>query len=581
VTGTGQHAVTWWSTDLAGNTEATHTGYVNVSNPYAQATGLANDDHSGWINTSGTVTITGGGDFAPFTIHYWLDGTGQTVGSPAGFAVSGEGSHQVDYYATNSMDQESLHQTGYVNIDLTAPVTGASGLQVSATTGWRNSSQVVTLNPTDNLSGVAHTYYTLDSGSQHTYTAPFTVSGEASHVVTWWSVDAAGNIEATHTGYVNIDTTLPTVGDDAPSGWQNAPVLVQLTPADSGGSLLAGTQYRLAGDPTWSATTADAFTVAAPSDGSRDGVHDFEYRALDNAGNASATGTCTVRIDTQAPAVVNDADAYWHNAAVTVHLSATDSHSGVKQVAYRPQGTSTWTVVTGATANVDVPSPADGLAHSYVYEYTATDVAGNTDSVATMTVNMDPRMPNTTIHGLPGTGWANAPVSITFTATPGDGAPISRTEYSFDGGGTWTTWDGAPVLVSTLGQTTITYRSVNTAGTVEDPPRVTTFGIDTSRPTCRAYKNVSVKRGRIVTLYYKVKDPLPTSGFAKVTIDIRGKYKLAKRITVAKAKVNAKLAVKVRIKLKKGTYFWKVKATDLAGNIQMKSTRATKKLYVK
>ena len=36
-------------------------------------------------------------------------------------------------------------------------------------------------------------------------------------------------------------------------------------------------------------TTAagDAFTVAAPADGSGDGAHAYEFRALDGAGNAS------------------------------------------------------------------------------------------------------------------------------------------------------------------------------------------------------------------------------------------------------------------------------------------------------
>ena len=52
-------------------------------------------------------------------------------------------------------------------------------------------------------SGLSATYYTLD-GAEHEYHGPFAVSGDGAHEITWWSADAAGNVETTHTGYVNI-----------------------------------------------------------------------------------------------------------------------------------------------------------------------------------------------------------------------------------------------------------------------------------------------------------------------------------------------------------------------------------------
>jgi hypothetical protein len=47
---------------------------------------------------------------------------------------------------------------------------------------------------TDDLSGVAATYYKLDGGSQQTYSAQVSI-GTGTHYVEYWSVDNAGNIE--------------------------------------------------------------------------------------------------------------------------------------------------------------------------------------------------------------------------------------------------------------------------------------------------------------------------------------------------------------------------------------------------
>ena len=88
-----------------------------------------------------------------------------------------------------------------------------------------NTPQLVSLTATDSLSGVATTYYTVDSGGQQTYTGPFTISADGQHSVTFWSVDNAGNPEATEHGYVNIDTTSPAttaagLQPDGLTGWQ-------------------------------------------------------------------------------------------------------------------------------------------------------------------------------------------------------------------------------------------------------------------------------------------------------------------------------------------------------------------------
>jgi large repetitive protein len=573
---TGQHPVTYFATDAAGNTEIVRTGWVNISNPFAQSTGLTADDHTSWRNTPVTAAITAGGDQGPLSILYQLDSGGQqTVASPAGFTLSTEGTHRVDYYARNSVGIESIHQTGYANIDMTAPTTSAPALQADDQTGWIRTGESIVLNASDALSGVGATHYTIDGGTQQTYSGAFDVSGDGSHAVTYWSADKAGNAETSHTGYVNIDATAPAIHSDAGSVWHNSPVTVHLTASD-GLSGVASAEYRLQGSPTWLVASGAVFVVPAPAGGSNDGVYVYEYRAYDNAGNVGSTGSCTVRIDTCAPSTACDADAYWHNSAVTVHLTGADTASGVGRISYRVQGAASWTDASGTSADVSVPTPTDGQPHGVVYEYQTWDCAGNAAAIGTFTVHLDTRMPNTAVSGLPTAAWGHTPVSLSFSATPGDGATIVRTEYSLNGGAGWTPIAvGAPLVISGPGQTTVLYRSVNSAGTVENPARSATVSIDTGKPTCLALKNVKAKAKKTVKLPFKISDTAPSCGTAKVTITIYLKKKVVKRITIASAVTNKNLTYAYKVKLKKGKYTWKVSATDIAGNVQAKISSKT------
>ncbi|MCD6468342.1 MAG: immune inhibitor A, partial [Thermoplasmata archaeon] len=97
-------------------------------------------------------------------------------------------------------------------IDNEPPITTYS---ISGTMGlddWYVSPVTITLTATDgDGSGVDHTYYRLDGGTQVTYSSPFTVSDSGLHTVEYWSVDKVGNTESHHTESFKIDVDNPTI----------------------------------------------------------------------------------------------------------------------------------------------------------------------------------------------------------------------------------------------------------------------------------------------------------------------------------------------------------------------------------
>lgn len=94
------------------------------------------------------------------------------------------------------------------NIDKVAPVTTASTGTAPNSNGWFNEEVTANFAATDDYSGVAQTYYTVDGAEAQVGTSVI-VSGEGNHVVTYWSVDEAGNIETVRSLSINLDITAP------------------------------------------------------------------------------------------------------------------------------------------------------------------------------------------------------------------------------------------------------------------------------------------------------------------------------------------------------------------------------------
>jgi C1A family cysteine protease len=170
----------------------------------------------------------------------------------------------------------------------------------------------------------------------------------------------------------------------------------------------------------------------------------------------------------------------------------------------------------------------------------------------------DTTAPATTAGGIPASGWSSSPVTVSLSATDA-GSGTAYTEYSLDGGA-YTR--GTSAAVSLTGPHTLAFRSADNAGNVE-AVQTATIGIDPDGPWTVAYNNVTVKKGKLVRFRFKVVDLTPT---ADVEIRIYKKARLIKRLAADDVKTGSLMVGSWKCILGKGTYAWKVYATDLAGN---------------
>ena len=244
-------------------------------------------------------------------------------GSPglatAPFTVTGAGSHTVNYWSADKAG--NVETTHTVATSVTPPTTTGSLSGTSGTNGWYTSAVTVTLTATAGTLPIAATYYTVDGGSQQTYSAPFTVSGDsANHTVTFYSVDTASNAETAHSQTVKIDGTAPTLTFGAASpaannnGWNNSAVSIPYTDADATSGVA-------------SATPGSPLTFASEGANQTQSV-----TVTDNAGNSAAFSSPAVSIDLTAPVTTASV------SGATVTLAAADSLSGVAATYYTIDG---------------------------------------------------------------------------------------------------------------------------------------------------------------------------------------------------------------------------------------------------
>ncbi|MFL6053606.1 MAG: OmpL47-type beta-barrel domain-containing protein [Actinoallomurus sp.] len=434
-------------------------------------------------NTTGMAhTLT----FDTSTAGYNHDVDVNIIASP--FDASG-GRHEVQvnltpgkyhYYCAMPGHQMSgeLVVTDGGGTDTTPPQVSASVAGDKDANGAYVGAATVTISASDTESGVAKVEYALDGGAFATYSAPLSVNDPGSHTVQYRATDKAGNTSQVGSVTFTVvappakDTTPPQVsaqvtGDkDADGNYKDsATVTISASDTESG---VATVEYTLDGDAF--AAYTKPLVVGQP------GSHTVQYRATDKAGNTSDVGTVTFKVvasqpkDTTPPqvsaSVAGDKDANGaYVGAATVTISATDTESGVAKVEYALDG--------GAFATYSAPLSVNDSG-SHTVRYRATDTAGNTSDVGSVTFTVvappgkDTTPPQVSAQVTGDQDWAwNYVGAATVTISASDSeSGVAKVEYALDSGAF--ALYAKPLVVDQPGAHTVRFRATDKAGNTSD-----------------------------------------------------------------------------------------------------------------
>ena len=177
--------------------------------PTSWATKTPSPNVYGWNKSSVQVTLSSSDPGAGSTgsgiaaTYYALDNAacapinlGACLVYISPLNITTQANHVIYFFSKDRAGNFSGKNSVAVKIDETAPHTSASLGGTKSLTIFITP-VLVTLNRTDNLSGIATTVYQIDGGAVHNYTGSFTVSLAGSHKVTFHSTDKAGNVEVT------------------------------------------------------------------------------------------------------------------------------------------------------------------------------------------------------------------------------------------------------------------------------------------------------------------------------------------------------------------------------------------------
>ena len=490
------------STDSSGNTEVAKEIEIKLDKtpPAVTVTFDRLPDVNGWYTSEVSVTINVSdwvsgiyeGDYflldeaGTYDLHDFLPSGVMTFETTITIPVDG-----VIYIAIPfAADQAGNFPQDYLTaiyIDWTPPETEISVVGDFENENFLFGKATVTLMPTDPLSGVSETFYSLNGETWTPYSGPFNIYTEGENIVQYYSIDAVGNKETAKSYPFILDTTPPEVdlqlsGTLGTNGWFTSEVTVTATVTDAvSGVLLAsfsvvdneGTLNHFEEVTSAGNSYVFTFTISVESGNLQVIVDAYDYSGQEDYESVS------LRIDMTPPETTITLDRSpdsngWYSADVTVTLSASDMGSGVATTEYR-YGSMPWTTYTGPFTISEEDT------HTLLFN--STDVSGNVELTKEYEIKIDKTAPESTLtpSGIVGNDdWFISAVSLNLVADDGTGAGVASIYYILDSGAITLYTD--TITVPDDGYHTIEYWSEDAAGNIESPHGQYEFKIDTTAP---------------------------------------------------------------------------------------------------
>jgi len=288
--------------------------------------------------------------------EYYFDGQ-KPVLYNAKITVAGlaDGEHTLTYYSVDNVGNIETPRQFTFYLDSKGPEVKSSfdaNFAVSEGRSYASKSTMVSLEATDNKSGVKQLFYSVNGAPEQIYTAPFALPAkQGAHSIRYRAIDQLGNVSATFTNKqiatIYIDDTPPVVSHsvsmpkvytrDTLFVTDKALFTIKSFDAESGGAIV---DYKL--DNSEEITYEKPFGVLA------EGKHSISYSGTDLVNN-SAVKTATFVVDNSAPEifihtslekigtqkiVAKEHEIPVYASGTSFYMAATDKCVGTKGIYY-------------------------------------------------------------------------------------------------------------------------------------------------------------------------------------------------------------------------------------------------------